>query len=39
VVKARLVGRLKKLGGSLYEKVATPLLLEYLKREMGIGGR
>ena len=34
----RSVDRLKELGGSVYEKVATPLLLEYLKREMGIGG-
>jgi len=35
----KTVDRLKDLGASIYEKVAVPLLLEYLKRQVGLGGR
>lgn len=35
----KTIDRLKQLGTSVYEKVAVPLLLEYLKRQLGIAGR
>ncbi len=34
-----IADRLRRLGGSLYEKVAVPLLLEFLKRQVGVGRR
>ncbi len=35
----KTVDRLKSLGEPVYDKVAVPLLLEYLRRQLGIGGR